>query len=208
MVSQTVWSAAAPARACRRPKAAAWCATAPLPVCAPDRLTVPQGEGWSDAVAEWTEQTSDVHDFIMGSYVVGNPAGIRSHPYSTDHGVNPLMYGDLAALNEPHAMGELWATTLHGVHAALVAQYGWSDDAKTNPDATGGNAMFLHLLIDALPLTPCNPTFPDARAAWIQADQNRFGGANACLLWKAFADRGLGTNAQNFQNDGSVPDGC
>ncbi|KZV97396.1 putative extracellular elastinolytic metallo proteinase precursor [Exidia glandulosa HHB12029] len=166
------------------------------------------GEGWSDAMAEWTEQTSDVHDFTMGMYVVGNGNGIRSHPYSRDQGVNPLTYGDLGGMNEPHAMGEVWANVLHNVLAALVDAHGWADDAKTNPDAEGGNAVYLHLFIDALPLTPCNPTFPDARAAWIQADENRYGGANKCALWKAFASRGLGTNAGNYQNDNSVPDGC
>jgi hypothetical protein len=29
-------------------------------------------------------------------------------------------------------------------------------------------------------------------AAIIQADANRYGGANACTLWTAFAKRGLG----------------
>lgn len=47
-----------------------------------------------------------------------------------------------------------------------------------------------------------------ARAAWIQADQNRYAGANKCLLWKAFASRGLGTNAASYVNDFTVPTGC
>lgn len=166
------------------------------------------GEGWSDAMAEWTEQTSDVPDFTMGAYVTGNPNGIRSHPYSRDSSVNPLQYSDLARMNEVHAIGEVWANMLHNVLVALVDAHGWADDAKTNPDADGGNAVFLHLFVDALPLTPCNPTFPDARAAWIQADQNRYDGKNKCTLWKAFASRGLGTNAQDNQDDFSVPDGC
>lgn len=40
-----------------------------------------------------------------------------------------------------------------------------------------------HLFIDQLALQPCNPTFLQARDAWIQADVNRFAGANECLLW-------------------------
>jgi len=48
----------------------------------------------------------------------------------------------------------------------------------------------------------------NARSAWIQADVNRYGGANKCVLWKAFASRGLGVNAANFVNDFTVPAGC
>ena len=47
-----------------------------------------------------------------------------------------------------------------------------------------------------------------ARDAWIQADVNRFGGANRCTLWTAFASRGLGVNAANHNNDATVPDDC
>ncbi|KAI0318141.1 peptidase M36, partial [Amylostereum chailletii] len=71
-----------------------------------------------------------------------------------------------------------------------------------------GNAIYMHIFIDALSIQPCNPTFLDARDAWIQADANRFGGANACTLWNAFASRGLGVNAANHQNDATVPAGC
>lgn len=48
----------------------------------------------------------------------------------------------------------------------------------------------------------------NARDAWIQADANRYGGANKCILWRAFASRGLGVNAKNFVDDSSVPAGC
>ncbi|TFK95363.1 hypothetical protein BDV98DRAFT_643030 [Pterulicium gracile] len=54
----------------------------------------------------------------------------------------------------------------------------------TDDNATGGNAVFLHLFINALKLQPCNAffTFIDARAAWFQVDVSRYGGANRCLL--------------------------
>ncbi|EJD33999.1 hypothetical protein AURDEDRAFT_109334 [Auricularia subglabra TFB-10046 SS5] len=149
------------------------------------------GQGWSNAMAEWTEQSPDVRDF-----------------YSRDGAVNPLTYGDLANMDEVHSIGEVWVNVLHNVLAALVDAHGWADDAKENADAAGGNAVYLHLFLDSLPLTPCNPTFPDARAAWIQADQDRYGGENKCTLWKAFASRGLGVNANDHQNNFSVPEGC
>lgn len=68
--------------------------------------------------------------------------------------------------------------------------------------------MWLHIFMDSLPLQPCNPTFVNARDAWIQADANRYGGANKCLLWNVFASRGLGVKAAKFVDDFSVPSGC
>ena len=62
--------------------------------------------------------------------------------------------------------------------------------------------------MDSLPLLPCNPTFVNARDAWIQADANRYAGANNCLLWETFASRGLGVGAGNYTDDFSVPTSC
>lgn len=166
------------------------------------------GEGWSDAFADWTEQTAAIGDFTMGSYVTNDPAGIRSFPYSTSKAVNPHMYSDLQTLNEVHNIGEVWATMLHEVLAGLVEAHGFSTTANTNPDGTEGNIVYMHLFIDQLALQPCNPTFLQARDAWIQADVNRFDGANACTLWTAFAKRGLGVNAANHRDDSTVPAGC
>jgi extracellular elastinolytic metalloproteinase len=44
-------------------------------------------------------------------------------------------------------------------------------------------------------LQKCRPSFFDARDAIIQADQVLTGGENFCVLWKGFADRGLGPDA-------------
>ena len=109
---------------------------------------------------------------------------------------------------KPHDIGEIWAQILHVVHSALVQTLGTSEDALTNPDDENGHTVFLHLMIDALALQPCNPTFTDARLAWIQADQNRYGGKNKCNLWLAFAYMGLGLDAADFVNNYTVPDGC
>ncbi|KIJ54535.1 hypothetical protein M422DRAFT_240602 [Sphaerobolus stellatus SS14] len=167
------------------------------------------GEGWSDAFAEWTEQTSaTISDFVLGVYVTNTAAGIRSHPYSTNATTNPLTYSSLQTLTEVHDIGEVWANTLHNVYAALVGALGFDATAKTNPTSTAGNAVFLHLFIDALALQPCNPTFLTGRSAWIQADVNRYGGANKCTLWKAFASKGLGVNAASHTNNAAIPAGC
>jgi extracellular elastinolytic metalloproteinase len=167
------------------------------------------GEGWSDAMAEWTEQkNAQIKDFTLGSYVVNNPSGIRTHPYSTSATTNPLRYSSLKTLTEVHDIGEVWANMLHNVYAALVGSKGFSGQARTNPNGTKGNVIFLHLFIDALPLQPCNPTFLSARDAWIQADVNRYQGNNKCTLWKAFASRGLGMHAADHNDDSTVPSDC
>ncbi|KAJ8519598.1 hypothetical protein ONZ45_g3480 [Pleurotus djamor] len=167
------------------------------------------GEGWSDALADWTEQTSStVLDFTLGAFVTNDPAGIRSHPYSTDPTTNPLRYSSVATQNEVRNIGEVWSNMLHNVYAALVTEHGFTADAFTNPGGSGGNVVFMHLFIDALALQPCNPTFVNARDAWIQADVNRYNGANSCIVWGAFASRGLGVGAANFVDSSVVPSGC
>ncbi|KAI1785077.1 Fungalysin metallopeptidase-domain-containing protein [Ganoderma leucocontextum] len=167
------------------------------------------GEGWSDAFAEWTTHTnSSVPDFILGAYVIDDSAGIRTHPYSTSATVNPLRYSSVKTLDEVHNIGEVWANMLHNVYAALVGAHGFADTARTDAGGTAGNVAYLHLFVDALALQPCNPTFVSARDAWIQADADRFAGANECLLWNAFASRGLGVNAADYDDDSSVPSGC
>ncbi|KAJ7176314.1 Fungalysin metallopeptidase-domain-containing protein [Mycena crocata] len=167
------------------------------------------GEGWSDALSEWTEQKSAaIKDFVTGTYVLNNQAGVRTHPYSTSKTVNPLTYASIASLNEVHNIGEVWANILHNVYAALVGEHGFSDAAFTDVEGTEGNIVYLHLFVDALPLQPCEPTLPTARDAWIQADVNRYGGANKCLLWKAFASRGLGVGARNHVDSATVPADC
>lgn len=177
--------------------------------CLQARESGGMGEGWSDAFAEWSEhKDGTLSDFGVGTYVFNTTAGLRSHLYSTDPAVNPLTYSDLQTLTEVHAIGEVWANLLHNVYAALLDVHGFNGDAKTNPDTGDAQSVFLHLFIDALALQPCNPTFLSARLAWIQADATRFGGANFCTLWTAFASRGLGVNAANHVNNFDVPDGC
>ncbi|CAE6407528.1 unnamed protein product [Rhizoctonia solani] len=167
------------------------------------------GEGWSDAFADWTEQTSATDkDFTLGSYVIKNAAGIRSYPYSTSKTTNPLTYGSLRTLTEVHDIGEVWALIWHEVFAGLIKKSGFSA-SRNDPTGTAGNIVALHLFIDSLKLQPCNPTFISARDAIIQADTNRYAGANKCTLWAAFAKRGLGSGATTTKADSTtVPSGC
>ncbi|KAF8156607.1 metallo proteinase 10 [Crassisporium funariophilum] len=168
------------------------------------------GEGWGDAMASWMNQNSaQTRDYTIGAYVFNNPAGLRAFPYSTNKATNPLTYAALQQTNEVHSVGEVWANMLHNVYAALVAERGFSSEKLTNPDGPEGNIVFMRLFMDALSIQPCNPTFVEARDAIIQADENRYNGANKCTVFKAFASRGLGLNADaSFADDATLPAGC
>lgn len=100
------------------------------------------------------------------------------------------------------------AIQLHNIYAALVGLYGFSSTARTDPNGSEGNVVFLRLVMDALAIQPCNPTFVQARDAIIQADANRYQGVNRCLLWRVWASRGLGVGAQGFVDSSAIPDEC
>ncbi|KAL6898534.1 Fungalysin metallopeptidase domain-containing protein [Trichoderma evansii] len=165
--------------------------------------------GWADAFADWLEQTDSISDFTLGAYVTDNPQGIRSHPYSRSPAVNPLTYEDGPPSAEVHHIGEVWANMLHNVLAALSDSDGWSDSFLTDSTGTLGNVVFMHLFMDGLSIQPCEPTFITARDAFIQADQNRYGGSHYCVIWRVFANKGLGFGAaEDNVNEYSVPPGC
>ncbi|TPX33826.1 hypothetical protein SmJEL517_g03329 [Synchytrium microbalum] len=72
-----------------------------------------------------------------------------------------------------------------------------------------GNVLALQLVIDGLKLQNCNPSFVDARDAILLADNQMTGGANACVLWKGFATRGLGKSARSGGHEAfDLPVGC
>ncbi|KAJ1969850.1 hypothetical protein IWQ62_000348 [Dispira parvispora] len=156
------------------------------------------GEGWGDFVAtvlRMTPTTTNTAVFSMGSYANAG-AGIRKYNYSTNMTINPSTY---KTMDSPgywgvHAKGEVWAAMLYEVYWALVDKHGFTPDwFSASPDF--GNTLALQLVFDGMKLQPCRPNFLDARDAIIQADQALTGGQNKCLLWKAFAKRGLGEDA-------------
>ncbi|KAH8991259.1 Fungalysin metallopeptidase-domain-containing protein [Lactarius akahatsu] len=165
-------------------------------------------EGYADAMADWFSQGGTTADFVFGRDASKSSTGLRKYAYSTSNVTNPLRYSSLKGMTDAHDMGSVWANTLHNVYAALVIAKGWSTNALTDPTTNEGNVVWLHLFIDALLLQPCNPTFLNARDAWIQADANRYGGAHTCLLWVTFASRGFGVNATDLVDDVSFPPDC
>jgi cysteine-rich repeat protein len=131
----------------------------------------------------------------MAPYLIGEPPsgpGIRHYSYSTDLGIDPLTYADIASLDPPHGVGEVWAAALWEMYWNLVGVYGFDPDLALG---AGGNEIALGLVVDALALQPCEPTFLDARDAILSADSLADAGANRCLIWAAFAKRGMGASA-------------
>lgn len=147
------------------------------------------GEGWSDffGLALLRQESDDVDGaYPVGQYVRNNYArGIRRYPYSTDLKINPLTFGQIAANTEVHRVGEIWCAALWDVRAALIKKYGFRE----------GQRRSLQLVVDGLKLTPNAPSFLDARDAILLADRVNNQGADQCLLWQAFAKRGMGYSA-------------
>ena len=162
------------------------------------------GEGWSDFLglvftAKPADESTDA--MTLGNYLLGQPPsgpGIRNHPYSTDLGVSPLSYADISSLNQPHGVGEVWAAALWEMYWNLVDVYGFDADLVAG---MGGNVLALQLVLDGMKLQPCDPTFLDARDAILTADASVNAGVHQCLLWAAFAKRGMGESA----TEGSGP---
>ncbi|MEO5609420.1 MAG: M36 family metallopeptidase [Ornithinibacter sp.] len=126
------------------------------------------GEGWSDVISylKWG-------DAVIGEYVTGNATtGIRSVAYDN----STLDFQDYNTTSSSgHGNGQIWASTLYDIR-------------KQYP---GGVEAMADLVLDGMKSTTANPTFIDARDGLLAAD----GGANSCLIWSAFAGRGLGTGS-------------
>ncbi|MAN59599.1 MAG: hypothetical protein CMC08_07165 [Flavobacteriaceae bacterium] len=158
------------------------------------------GEGWSDWFGLMlTMEPGDLPEDRrgIGTYATGQPTtgtGIRNAPYSTDFGINGFTYADTnsGAISQPHGIGFVWATMLWDLTWALIDEYGFDEDVYYG---TGGNNIAMQLVIDGIKLQNCSPGFVDGRDAILMADELNNNGANKCLIWKVFADRGLGFSA-------------
>ena len=167
------------------------------------------GEGWSDyfglmmTISEGDQGTDGrgIGTYVLGQSTDGN--GIRPFPYSTDMNVNPHTYADIDGVSVPHGVGSVWCAMLWDMTWALIDEYGFDADLY---NGTGGNNIALQLVMDGLKLQPCNPGFVDGRDAILEADMVNNGGVNQCLIWEAFAGRGLGDGADQGSS-ASVTDG-
>lgn len=168
------------------------------------------GEGWSDFFAlAATARPGDNGAMRrgVGTYAIKegtNGRGIRSYPYSTDMTINPHTYDNIQTESVPHGVGSVWCAMLWDMYWKLTDQYGFDPDPI---HGTGGNNLAIQLVADGLKLQVCQPSFEEARDAILLADEINNGGANQCLIWEAFARRGLGVNADagdpNSRSDGT-----
>jgi extracellular elastinolytic metalloproteinase len=76
---------------------------------------------------------------------------------------------------------------------AMSDKYGWDANWK---NVNSGNGRAIRLVMDGMKMQPCAPGFLDARDAILAADRADFNGDNQCLIWEAFARRGMGYNAK------------
>lgn len=108
-------------------------------------------------------------------------------------------------MNEEHNLGEIWATMLNEMFWDLSDNFGMSSDLFDS-SRKEGNIVAIQLMIGALMIQPCNPTFIQARDAIIQTEFNYYNGEHVSILWKSFARRGLGANAvDDFVDDYTIP---
>lgn len=167
------------------------------------------GEGWSDYFSLMItmkpgDQGADPK--TIGNYLFGHgptDGGIRPYPYSTDMSINPHTYDSIRSVMFPHGVGSVWCAMLWDMTWALIDEYGYDADIY---NGTGGNNIAMNLVMEGLKLQTCNPGFVDGRDAILEADQLLYNGANQCLIWEAFAKRGLGLSANqgssSYLNDG------
>lgn len=167
------------------------------------------GEGWSDFFALMlTNKPGDNASVArgIGTYAAGQPItgnGIRPARYTPDMSVNGFTYGMTNGMEytnsqgvlvpDVHSIGFIWATILWDLHWSYAAKYGYSADVLAN--MTNGSSRILKIVTDALKLQPCSPDFVTGRDAILQADLLATGGQDKCMIWRAFARRGVGLNA-------------
>lgn len=173
------------------------------------------GEGWSDwawLMMQIKAGDTGTNARGIGTFVENQPTngpGIREFRYSTDMAVNPhtfadtndQWYTDADGIDriDVHGLGSIWAVMLWDLAWNYIGKYGY--DANIY-NGTGGNNKVMKLVIDAMKLTPANPTLIQCRDAIIQADLNTTNGQNYCMIWATFARRGMGINASSGTKTG------
>jgi extracellular elastinolytic metalloproteinase len=133
------------------------------------------GEGGGDTLAFLMTRASPGADAI-GEYTEGNGKGIRSHRYSLYPAASS--YAD-ATQGEVHADGEIYAAIMWDLLELYEANGKTSDD------------LFARW-VDGMKSTPATPKFEDMRDGMLASAE---GTDEECLIWRAFAARGVGVGA-------------
>lgn len=160
------------------------------------------GEGWGDWYAlNYLHREGLSDKSVVGEYVTGNDErGIRNWSYDE----NPTGFGDIGydmVGAEVHADGEIWTTMLWEMRKALVSEYS---------EAEGGS-IAEHIVTDAMPLSPVNPSFLDMRDAIMVALANRYHDRSDypqlhdLVYASAFASNGAGLHAKTEGGNDTNP---
>jgi len=145
----------------------------------------------------------------------------RKYKYSINQNVNPLTYSSLSHSKgteiEAHFGGQIWASIMYDIIWEVIDEYGFSNNILLNSNGINkaytlsvnsanlpGNIRLAKIVVDALKLMPCNPTFLEARDSIFLA-QRQFSNFKRmrCSLWRGFSARGLGINAEGPSIDSS-----
>jgi hypothetical protein len=138
------------------------------------------GEGWGDYVACTINDTT-----VVGSWVVNDAAGIRGFPYDSNF---PDKFDKMGTgrYTQVHNIGEIWCATLMEMNR------------RTEKN------LAMQLVVDALKLSPANPSFLDMRDAIFAAltamrTAGRLGTSQYegtwQGIWSAFTKFGMGPQA-------------
>jgi len=125
-------------------------------------------------------------DDVIGEYSASNPLGIRRYRYDG----YPLTYGSVTGA-EVHDDGEPIAAIVW----RLMELFG-----------KNGRAQLFGYVIDGMNYTPSTPAYEDIRDGILQSIRQDPSAGNACsLVWRAFAQFGVGVGAQGtVLRDGTV----
>lgn len=136
------------------------------------------GEGMSDVLAIIINDND-----VVGEYSFNNPIGIRSSPYST----HPDTIGNFSATRGVHRNGEIIAATMWDVWGRYKAA-GFTRD-NVFDDIVGG-----------MNFIPAAPNYFQMRDGFLaQAPA-----ARDCLIWAAFAARGMGVGGSMNSTGSSI----
>lgn len=124
------------------------------------------GEGMSDVLS-----IIQNNDDRVGEYSFNNPTGIRSSRY----GAHPDTIGDFLANRGVHRNGEIYAATVWDLWQSYqTAGFSQSD--------------IMDDIVSAMNFTPAGPDYFEMRDGLLAAAP----AARDCLIWNAFAGRGMG----------------
>ncbi|WKZ19302.1 MAG: M36 family metallopeptidase [Candidatus Jettenia sp. CY-1] len=141
------------------------------------------GEGWGDYTACTINNTT-----VVGAWVVKKAGGIRGFPYDSNF---PDTFADVGKgrYTEEHNIGEIWCATIMEMNRKI------------------GAILAVQLVVDALKLSPANPSFLDMRDSILTALDKKHAAGQLSSgehstakngIWSVFAKFGMGPNAKSY----------